>query len=177
MLPSRFSKLAPLVIALLTLPLGRAADSGTAAGSVSGMVVEPAANRALEYVAVTLHTQADRKVVRQAATDAKGKFVFESVPFGEYQVSYNAVGGDARAAGPFTVDAAHRALDLGRLPLADGTVKMEQVAVSARKEAFYNSIDRKVYNVGKDLQSVAGSASDLLQNVPSVQVDIEGNVS
>ncbi|MEO5959434.1 MAG: outer membrane beta-barrel family protein, partial [Opitutaceae bacterium] len=42
---------------------------------------------------------------------------------------------------------------------------------------FYNSIDRKVYNVGKDLQSVAGSASDLLQNVPSVQVDIEGNVS
>src|SRR5262249_15011018 len=42
---------------------------------------------------------------------------------------------------------------------------------------FFNSIDRKTYNVGKDLKSVSGAASDLLQSIPSVQVDVDGNVS
>ncbi len=62
-------------------------------------------------------------------------------------------------------------------PPAAPPVQLDKVEVSANREAFYNSIDRKVYTVGKDVQSAAGSASSLLQNVPSVQVDIEGNVS
>ena len=78
----------------------------------------------------------------------------------------------------FSLDAQKRTVNLGRLPLnGDAAVKLAKVEVTARREAFYNSIDRKVYNVGKDIQSLTGSASDLLQNVPSVQVDIEGNVS
>ena len=60
---------------------------------------------------------------------------------------------------------------------ANAPIKMEKVEVTTSSEAFYNSIDRKVYNVGKDIQSSTGSASDLLQNIPSVQVDVEGNVS
>jgi outer membrane receptor protein involved in Fe transport len=56
-------------------------------------------------------------------------------------------------------------------------VKLDEVTVTARREALLNSIDRKVYNVGKDILSASGSASDLLQNVPSINVDIDGNVS
>ena len=54
---------------------------------------------------------------------------------------------------------------------------MESVEVSSSRSTFYNSIDRKVYDIGRDVQGVTGSASNLLQNVPSVDVDIEGNVS
>jgi outer membrane receptor protein involved in Fe transport len=54
---------------------------------------------------------------------------------------------------------------------------MEKMEVTGRQEAFYNSIDRKVYLVGKDIVSPTGSASDLLQSVPSVNVDVEGAVS
>lgn len=54
---------------------------------------------------------------------------------------------------------------------------MPKVEVTGRQEAFYNSIDRKVYVVGKDVVSATGSAGDLLQNVPSVQVDVDGAVS
>lgn len=56
-------------------------------------------------------------------------------------------------------------------------VKMEAVSVEAKNQTFLNSIDRKIYNVGKDIQATTGSASDLLQNIPSVQVDIDGNLS
>jgi outer membrane receptor protein involved in Fe transport len=59
----------------------------------------------------------------------------------------------------------------------DAVLQLDKVEVQGKQESFDNAIDRKIYHVGKDLQSAAGSASELLQNVPAVQVDIEGNVS
>ncbi len=150
----------------------------TPLGSVAGLVTSRGSNRPVEYAAVTAKGKSDGKVARSGATNAKGEFALEGLPFGEYELSYGLVGAENPALAAFTLDAAHRAANLGRLELdADVTVKMEKLEVSTHKEAFYNSIDRKVYNVGKDIQSATGSASDLLANVPSVQVDIEGNVS
>jgi outer membrane receptor protein involved in Fe transport len=54
---------------------------------------------------------------------------------------------------------------------------MQKVEVTAQPQQFFNSIDRKVYLVGKDVVSTTGSAGDLLQNVPALQVDVDGNVS
>ena len=146
-------------------------------GTVSGIILDKASNQPVQYVAVALKKKTGGDLVRSAATDSRGAFTLEGVPFGEYILSYGVIGFDTQESPAFTVDAAHRALDLGRLTIAEAPVKMEKVEVSSRKETFYNSIDRKVYNVGQDIQSATGSASELLQNVPSVDVDIEGNVS
>ena len=54
---------------------------------------------------------------------------------------------------------------------------MEKFQVTGRQREFNNSIDRKVYSVGNDIRSSTGAASDLLQNIPSVEVDVDGNVS
>lgn len=56
-------------------------------------------------------------------------------------------------------------------------VVLDRLDVKAKQATFVNEIDRKTYNIGKEIQSTTGSASDLLQNIPSVQVDIDGNVS
>jgi outer membrane cobalamin receptor len=104
-------------------------------------------------------------------------FVLEQMPFGTYRLTYGFLGDGSDETPPLVLDTQHQSLDLGRLTIAEAAIKMDKVEVTSRKEAFYNSIDRKVYNVGKDIQSATGSASDLLQNIPSVQVDIEGNVS
>lgn len=171
------SKLVRLLLVLACLNRSLSAQTEST-GTVSGTIVDQAAARPLEYVAVTLKTKDGAAVGRSAATDAHGAFTVEQVPFGEYRLSYGLVGLDRQESAPFTVDAAHRTPNLGQLAFAgDGVVKMEKFEVGVSKEAFYNSIDRKTYNVGKDIQSATGSASDLLQNVPSVQVDIEGNVS
>jgi hypothetical protein len=112
------------------------------------------------------------------ATDAHGAFVFEDVPLGDYTASYAPLGGESKETAPFSLTAQQRSIDLGSLALATvDVVRMEKFEVTSRRETFSNSIDRKVYNVGTDIQGVSGSASDLLQNVPSVQVDIDGNVS
>lgn len=146
------------------------------AGRIIGRVVDPATSRPIEYAAIVLKNAAGEPVHR-AATDAKGGFALENVPAGEYRVAYSLVGGDPQQSAAFRIDAQHREVNLGALEVGGEAVKMQQVEVSAQREAFYNSIDRKTYNVGKDLKSVSGSASDLLQNIPSVQIDVDGNVS
>lgn len=147
------------------------------AGAVRGVVLDAATRHPVEYVAVTLKGGGG-ETVQKTATDAKGAFEFSGLVFGNYRLTYGAVGAEQVEAPAFQLDAQRPSLDLGRLNLGgDAPVQLQKVEVAARREAFYNSIDRKVYNVGKDVQSVTGSASDLLQNVPSVQVDIEGNVS
>ena len=152
------------------------AASAKIEGVVTGTVMDPTTQQALELVAVTLK-KADGAAVESTVTDARGRFTLENIPPGDYVVTYNLVGADARTTARFAVDAQHVQLDLGSLNIGDSVVKMDQVEVKAGRSAFLNSIDRKVYNVGKEIQSATGSASDLLQNLPSVQVDIDGNVS
>lgn len=171
-------KTARIIIALLlVLTTTRLPAQKTADGTVAGFVFDQATAKPIEYVAVALKKNPGGATVRTAATDSRGAFTLEGVPFGDYELVYGVIGFDSQRSPPFTVDAAHSSTDLGRLFVTEAVVKMDKVVVSTRNEAFYNSIDRKTYNVGKDIRSATGSAGDLLQNVPSVDVDIEGNVS
>ncbi|GHU80695.1 hypothetical protein FACS1894145_7320 [Bacteroidia bacterium] len=54
---------------------------------------------------------------------------------------------------------------------------LDEVVISGQRSTYVTRIDKKIFNAGSDLMSVSGSASDLMQNIPSVQVDIDGNVS
>jgi len=54
---------------------------------------------------------------------------------------------------------------------------MDEVVIDSERRLFSHSVDRRVYNVDHDLMAKSSSASDLLQNIPSVQVDIDGQVS
>jgi outer membrane receptor protein involved in Fe transport len=146
-------------------------------GSVTGTVLDPAGAQPVPYIAVTLERTPGGETVQSAVTDAKGAFAFDHLPFGKFQIGYAAVGADRQQSAPFELTADHAAQAMGRLILAEPVVKMQSVEVSSSRATFYNSIDRKVYDIGRDVQSVTGSASNLLQNVPSVDVDIEGNVS
>ena len=74
-------------------------------------------------------------------------------------IVYNVVGADGRTTPGFTVDAQKKVFDLGQLGLEPAAVvKLEKVEVQAKSSPLLNAIDRKVYNVGKDIQSATGSA-------------------
>ncbi len=155
------------------LPL-MAQDSGKS--SVRAVVVD-SAKKPLEYVTVELKSLPSHQPVRTGATDRNGSVAFADVPFGDYLLSYGLLGSTTQSTLPFSLDGKQPSYDLGSLTLSPNVITLEQVQVAAKAETFQNSIDRKVYNVGRDIQSASGSASDLMQNIPSVQVDIDGNVS
>jgi len=67
--------------------------------------------------------------------------------------------------------------DLGNIKLTEDAQNLEQVTVTASKPLIQMGVDRKIYNVEKDISAAGGSATDVMKNVPSVQVDIDGNVT
>jgi outer membrane receptor protein involved in Fe transport len=166
-----------LALALVLAVAARLPAQTVDAGAIAGSVFDQATGRPVQYVALALKNSPGGQTVRTAASDDHGVFRWDDVPFGHYRVVFGLIGFENRETPDVVVDAQHRAVDLGRLVVVEPSLVMDRVVVSARAEAFYNSIDRKIYNVGQDIRSVTGSASDLLQNIPSVDVDIEGNVS
>jgi len=146
-------------------------------GTIRGAVIDDSTASPVEFVNVVLRMKHDSTIVTGKATDRAGKFNFAEIPAGEYFITFNQIGYKEKKTPVFRIDPQHRHLNLGKVRLIANTMSLEEVLVTAEKSLYSATIDRKVYNVDQDLMSKAGSASELLQNVPSVQVDIDGNVS
>ena len=149
-----------------------AVQSVTAA-EISGRILDHA-GRPSGNVTIAVQNENDGALVRSVTSNASGDFIARDLPAGRYVLAYG-YAGDTKTVQ--IADAAGQA-NVGDLALSEGqTIVLQKLQVSAERQAFYNSIDRKTYDVGKDIASVTGTAGDLLQNIPSVQVDVEGEVS
>ncbi|HYK77539.1 MAG TPA: TonB-dependent receptor [Daejeonella sp.] len=146
-------------------------------GSVQGNTLEKSSGKPLEYVNIVLLNQADSSLVKGMLTDARGKFHFQNLAKGNYFIRANFMGYRTVRSENFKIDDAHLQINLKNLLMQTSETHLEEVQITARQNVINNSIDRKVYNVEQDLMSKSGSASDILQSVPSVSVDMEGNVS
>ncbi len=146
-------------------------------GTIRGQVFDQTSKHPLEQVNVVLQKLPDSSLVTGKATDKTGGFMFADVPPGEYFLRWSLIGYKSRSSPSILIDPEHKNANLGKISLVETAVSLDEVLVTREKSLFNNSIDRKVYNVDQDIMSKAGSASELLQNVPSVEVDIDGNVS
>jgi hypothetical protein len=87
------------------------------------------------------------------------------------------LGYEEKQSANFEIDDRQQTVDFGKISLKESALSVGDMTVTSQRTTFVNTIDRKVYNVQQDILSKTGSASDLLQNIPSVQVDIDGTVS
>ena len=146
-------------------------------GSVIGSVKDSLKEQPLEFVNIVLQNSADSSKFSGAITNHNGRFEFENVHFGNYVIRVSYLGYIIKTSPQFSINPQNNKIDLGTIYLRDTTITLEEVLVTSKKSLFNNEIDKKVYNVSQDIMSKSGSASDLLQNVPSVQVDIDGGVT
>jgi hypothetical protein len=165
------------VITLLLLISLNSISQNKNTATIVGSVAIESTKKPLEFVNVLVLHQPDLKLATGAITDKNGKFDIENVPPGEYIVRYSLLGYEEGKPSPVTITRTQKTIDLGTIYLTESSVKLGTVTVTGQKDLVTNSIDRKVYNVQQDIMSKTGSISDLLQNVPSVQVDVDGSVS
>ena len=143
-------------------------------GSVTGKVFDKKQNLAVPYVTVTV--KAADKVITGGLTDEKGLFEIKNIPFGSYTVELQFMGYKTINAG-LTVDGSRTNVSLGTLKLEDDSVQLEGVTVVAEYSTTEQKIDRKVINVGRDLTTAGATASEIMSNIPSVNVDQDGKIS
>ena len=139
---------------------------------VSGKVIEQQTNQALEYATVAFFNKKENKIVTGGITDSNGNFSIP-VPSGLYDITIEFISFKTKkiANKQFTKD-----INLGTLMLEEDVESLEAVEVIAERTNVEFKLDKKIYNVGKDLTVRGGTVSDVLDNVPSVAVDVEGNV-
>ncbi|MDM1522644.1 TonB-dependent receptor [Empedobacter sp. 225-1] len=129
-------------------------------------------NKPVEYTTISLEST-EEGVVAEGATDAKGDFVVEAQA-GEYILVIEPMGYDVIEKQLSLTSA----LDLGTFSVKGSqTVSLDAAVVTAEKPIYKVELDKKVYDMANDPMSQGQSLSDALANVPSVQVDAEGNVS
>ncbi len=146
-------------------------------GVISGIVYERSTRTPLEAAAITLYKQNDSSLVTGTQTDASGKFILNNVPFGKYKLEANLVGYSIAVIKSITVNGQNPEINLDTIKLKEGTTTTEEIEVTAERGPLTIEPDKKVFNVSQDLINQSGSATDLLRNVPSVTVDVDGNVS
>ncbi len=174
---NRIGFLALVVAALGALTARIAHSASDTGGTVTGSAVDAATHAALEGANVVLRSRADSTRIVGMLSAADGSFQFVRVAFGAYVIECSQIGHRSVRTPLFTLDAANPRVDLRAIALKPSALVLDEVQVSGERSVFRHDIDRHVYNVSKDLMAKASSVSDLLQNIPSVQVDVDGNVS
>ena len=145
----------------------RAQNSG-----ITGTVVDPEGVPVL-YASVVVMEQGDSSIVEGSATDIEGFFRL-TPPAGPYilQVSFLSYENEYR-----DIDFNGKSLALGTLNLSPSSLVIGEVEVVEKRSEMELKLDKRVMNVGEDLKSSGLNASEILEYVPSVTVDVEGNVS
>ena len=141
--------------------------------SITGRVMDDALNVPLEYATITITRPNDPSFLDGGVTDIDGKFNI-AVPPGVYNITVEFISYTSKSFKNKTVEAD---LDLGTIMLGISSNSLDEVVVRAETTQVEVRLDKKIYNIGKDLTTKGGTVSDALSNVPSVSVDVEGSIS
>ncbi|GEP91187.1 TonB-dependent receptor [Chitinophaga terrae (ex Kim and Jung 2007)] len=152
---------------------GKPGNAG--AGSIYGKLIDAQTNKPVEYASVAL-LRADSSVQTGMLSKPNGDFIFENINFGHYIIKVNFIGYQPFFK-PVQLSGKSSNVDVGNIKLAPNVKSLAAVNVVGEKPAFSMAIDKKVFNVEKNLASIGGTATDVLKQVPSVNVDIDGNVT
>jgi ferric enterobactin receptor len=150
------------------------ADAQTDA-TVKGKVIDSLTTVPLGFASIRIFKTADGKLVNGDITGENGEFSIK-LPYGNYYGEVEFMGYGAHAIGEFSLSKEMAVKDLGSIHLSGTSSTLNEVVVEADKSTMVLALDKKIFNVGKDLANAGGNATDILTNIPSVSVDPEGNV-
>ena len=140
---------------------------------ITGTVIEKVSKQPLEYATITFLNTNNPKPIAGGITDAKGQFDIDIKP-GIYDIKIEFI-----SFKPSIIKQKNLTnnTNLGTIALEEDASQLNEVIIRAEKTTVEIKLDKKVYNVGSDLMVKGGTVSDVLDNIPSVSVDVEGNIS
>lgn len=177
------SKCLPAIIFSLALQassFSQAKENGK--GKITGTVLDSETGKPVEFASIALFLkissgQGRDSLITGVITSSNGNFKLEQIPFGQFRIEISFIGYKALQEDNIVISPGSREINLGRLSLIPNSELLREVEVVGEKRMVEMAIDKKVFNVDKNITSAGGSATDVLQNVPSVSVDIDGNIS
>ncbi|MDO8549405.1 MAG: outer membrane beta-barrel family protein [Ignavibacteria bacterium] len=149
---------------------------GFTGGTISGKVFDANTGHSIEYANIVVLSKNDSSVITGTVSDAEGNFIINRVPPGNYFVDVRFIGfSDKRF--DVSINRNNLNINLGEIYLDPAAINLGDVVVEGERSPVTYQLDKKVIDVSQMQTVISGNAADVLENVPSVTVDIEGNVS
>ena len=168
-----------LLIALIALNIPTFSQSNMKklnGGNVSGKVFDNGTKHSIEYANIVLLSIKDSSLINGTITDEKGEFNLTGIPQGNYLLEVRFIGYKTESY-DIEISSRKNSIELGNIYIQPDALELNDVVVQGERSPVSYQIDKKVIDVDKIQTVISGNAADVLQNVPSVTVDIDGNVS
>ena len=149
-------------------------------GVLQGIVVDSASTNPIPYASVSIINMRSNEVVTGGITNETGSFYIKEIPMGMYNVIVEFIGYEKINVGPvklFPGDGGGVEQNLGTIAMELSAVQMEEVDVYGEIPNMIYTVDKRIFDAKKDMTLVGGTGSDALKKIPSVDVDIDGNVT
>jgi outer membrane receptor protein involved in Fe transport len=168
-------KITLILLMILSVNFIYAADVLT--GIVSGKVIDSKTKEPLESTTVIIRKiNANEKSPLGINTDKNGRFTINNIPYGNYKLSVSSVGYQTFEQ-DISLSNDVKKINLDQILLTEESELLDEVKVTAIGTQMKIDIDKKVFNVDQNIAASGGNASDVLSNIPSVEVNTEGEVS
>ena len=148
----------------------------SAQGTVKGKVVDKTSEEAISFATVSVKRSGTDEYVAGATTDIDGMFSIGSLPDGRYRLVVSYVG-YKEIVRDFSVSSAKRTTNYSLLHMTEESHTLGEVTVTGQKSAMRLEVDRKTFDVSQLIGNSGQAATDVLENIPSVEVDNDGNIS
>ena len=151
-----------------------------AIGVFQGSIKDSTSMKPIEYASVSLVDLEHNELVTGGLSDKNGLVNITEIPLGKYVAVIEFMGYKKKEIGPFNIfpgDGGGIRQNFGEVKMSISSLNMATVDVYGEESTFIQTIDKKIFNVGRDLSSSGGTGSDVLRKVPSVDVDIDGVVT
>lgn len=162
-------------IFILLLISGKAPAQSTLNGEIKGRVVDSISSANLSFATIKVIKAGEKSTIKETVAEEDGRFEVK-LPYGNYVVEIAFMGYKPFRSGTISIARGNSSVDVGQIQVARTANTLQEVVVQAERSSMVLSLDKKIFNVGKDLANAGGSAADILTNIPSVSVDPEGSV-
>ena len=161
------------IFLFLTLLFGVYINSQENKLTVSGKIIDSDYNTPLEYATISIYDSEKKNLINGVISDNSGFFSIE-VKKGLYDIKIEYISFRTKSLEKIDVQ---NSIDLGNINISIDENLLDEIEVVGEKTEIEIKLDKTVYNIGKDLTLKGSSVSDVLDNLPSLEVDIDGNVS
>jgi len=146
-------------------------------GVIKGIVMDNTLDIPVEYATVSVYNMVDSSLIDGTITNEKGAFKLSKLKPGKYYVEVSFIGYNKVVVRNIPISKSRKLADLKIMNLRQSSEALNEVVVTSERAPVQYQIDKKVIPVSRQITAASGTAVDVLENVPSVSVDIEGNIS
>jgi outer membrane cobalamin receptor len=150
---------------------------GPKEGIIKGSVKNESGGEKIAYATVSVYSVRDSSFVTGGATKDDGSFSITEMPFGRFYIVVDFIGFHKKTISDIKVTPNQKTFDCGEISLTNAEEMIETVNVVADRNQMQYKIDKKVINLSQNINAAGGTIVDALESVPSVKVDVDGNVS